>query len=774
MRCEPREPAASSPKRTPRRKSIKRQESSSHHTLQQQQQPPAPQSSPGAETGAGATFRSPAKLQAVASSTPEGQHYGANSSAVGFAAHMFGDTAAVDSSDITSIPGQAGRSKRLSVGPDSARTWSLVTMDCPPPAVMELLIDAYFARMQWFILTLHETSFRQKARHTFSRTSWHQPELGTVLVGLMASAVGLRSACRDPQWRGHAILSRCALPPDLLLDSLIKEVRFHLIDLLDDCCIETVQVCSMLGAYYMFHASPTLAWSIIGLSSRTAYALSLHCDSDDDHGDKESMSRDHDPITSQVRRRNWNHILVADTFAAMIYGRPASLDAAFSHVHSLSDLDDMAIGPGLLSHPQFGPKCRTDASSSRVVTLQTFHILKYRLYEIIRTSLNSFRVLRLQNPISPEELDSLVQTVQDVRASLDAWKAELPPIFDCDPDAQEVVLTELASIKNLSAREERDRHHLSLQIMCLCITYASAVIFVHRPLLEYRVAAGSRQAVPRRTLDVVAESLRLSVKAAIHMSRVPVKKLEHHFVMPFVLMNYFTAGVILCIPPTTWPLSAIAHEAKAGTLRIIRATRALKHVSPVAAHTEQLLTSLLRQSLQQEVDNGLQEELRLEMSLNEPQRAGSLITSDNQPLPPPGLDSPYKHEAFGQDAAASQLPTSARQSAAYFPMSSERSVPAAEEQQTPQPDDVLLASSTSSLDSNVNFMPGPSDLGPGGETGNYFASDSEFQDAPMGNYYSEQRNQVDSRIDEAIGTFGQSTLPSCHCLCVCFLRLIFA
>lgn len=760
MQCEPREPSNNlGGKRATRKRVSKIQASSvsasvveaaiAHHQRHVPKQP-----SPTAQSRSPLdTLPSPAGSQVPRGSATDRQNFGANSSAVGFAARIFGDSAASHSSDIPSIPGQAGRSKRFSIGVNPSRPWSLVTMECPPPAVLDALVDAYFDRMHWFSVIFHEPQFRRTAQHIISRKSWEQGELGAVLALLMASAAGLQGAARDPAWPGQAVLAQAGLQAGSLLASLIAEVRFHLLDLLDDCCIETVQVCSLLGAHYMFHASPTLAWSILGLAVRTAYALSLHCDTDNDN----EGGQDYNSIMAQVRRRNWNHITISDTFAAMIYGRPASLDAAFARVHPLEDLDDLRFGPILSKNRLLDPN--STGSSSQVVTLQTFHVLKFRIYEIIRQALNRFRVLRLQNPISPDDLKSLVQTVQDVRSMLDTWREELPPVFDCDPDAQDATLHELSMIENLSAREQRDRQHLSLQILGLRITYTSAMIFVHRPLLEYRVPASSRQEVPRQTLKAVAESLRLSVNAALQMSRVPVSRLESHFGMSFVLMNFFTAGVILCIPPTTWPLSPIAHESKTGTLRIIRASRAMKHVSPIAAHTEQLLTGLLKQSLQKEVDSGLQQELQQEEAAMKESRRNILPSSyKQQTLPQRSASSQfsgsYENETGNKEAhpfnSVHDLPRGLQ---THLPISSERSAPTPADQ-----------SSTAMLRHGKGEIEDISSIAASTTTmlNDYYSPSSCDLRAPAtgGDFYFEQSNQVDSQLGEAIGSFGQSKSTS--------------
>jgi hypothetical protein len=357
--------------------------------------------------------------------------------------------------------------------------------------------------------------------------------------------------------------------------------------------------------------------------------------------------------------------------------------------------------------------------------------------------------LRLQSPISPEELVSLVEAVQHVRSLLREWKSELPVVFDTNPSAQEAVLAELASIPDLTPEEERDRRHLSLQINLLTVTYNSAVIFIHRPLLEYRVAANSRQVLPSETLQVVSESLHLSVNSALEMSRVPVAHLENQFAMSFVLMNFFTAGVILCIPPTTWPLSSIAHEAKAGTLRIIRASRALIPVTPIASHTEQLLTGLLKRSLQQEVDNGLHQEQNSKSATDRP--PSRMVSTEHVTTASTGeaqFTSQDENAASngGLNPALVPEPTNFAQT--------DRQIPVPVEQ-------MRMANGSQFPYAHGGNMEAGSAVTPMNnpvydENGNLLMNNAEPWRGGMDYHYGEQRQQVDSQLDEVFGIFGQS------------------
>lgn len=148
----------------------------------------------------------------------------------------------------------------------------------PLQPVVEALVEVYFHRMHWFIFIFHQPSFLERAHRVLSTPTWKRQDLGDVYVTLMVAALGLRCAAQDITWLGNELLAKSSLDPQLIVEELISEIRMQLLELLDDCCIETVQTCSLLGTFYIYYGSPSLAWSMIGLSVRTAYALALHCD----------------------------------------------------------------------------------------------------------------------------------------------------------------------------------------------------------------------------------------------------------------------------------------------------------------------------------------------------------------------------------------------------------------------------------------------------------------------------------------------------------------
>ncbi|KAJ5815546.1 C6 transcription factor [Penicillium riverlandense] len=609
------------------------------------------------------------------------QRFGANSSAVGFASRLFGDQNGSPSDHFTSIPGHI---------PDSTMhetSWTLRSLQrLPPLAVLTVLFDAYFDQVHWFIFIFYEPSFRQESLEILSRATWNKTHVGKIQVALMVAAVGLYSVKDDANWPGHQILSAASIDPEDLLNNLINEARSSFVDLLDECSIETVQVCILLGTYYIYNGSPTLAWSIIGQAVRTAYALTLYCDD----------SNEDDNVVTQIRHRIWAHVLVADTFAAMVYGRPLSLDPAFSQLLPLRDLDDTKIPGSFGDHPSF-------IGQRTPLTQLSFARLKHRLYDLIRLALNKFRLLFSQTTVPLESASSLICFVKEANQSLETWRADLPPLFDWELWPANGPAAMLPSEMTLSESERKHRRHLILQAVTLQISYDCAVIFINRPILEYRSHLESHPELASSSSQAVARSFHAAADAAIRISKTPMAATAKGFNACFLLMNYFTAGVILCVIPTVIPYSALSNEAKNALLRIIHSSRVLKRSNRIAKHTEELLSTLMRLSLQQEMESALRQ--------------------DNGVVP---------RESFA-----------------------EISMPSHGTQSCPPPHPGHYPE----LFSSISQRPDMSSIledGPAAEQSSFEAT--EFENPLPG--YNEENESFDNHLDDILGTFGQGELPS--------------
>lgn len=622
------------------------------------------------------------------------QRFGASSSAVGFAVNIFGEYAASNSEDISSIPGHA-----IPLGHPKS-DWTCEKLSMPPVAVMTSLLEAYFQHADWFIFIFHEEEFMRSVTPLLHQSAWNSKHRGRVVTALMMAALGLQCVMNDPEWEGHVLLASSSLQAIHLRDNLIAEARVHLLKLMDECSLESVQVPLLLGTYYIYYGSPVLAWNLLGFSVRAAYALALHC---------ESTAPLPDQVQSRIRLRTWNHVIVADTFTAMIYGRPASLDTAFSGFHELIELDDTRL-PSIVSNTIRDPR----------LTGVTYHILKYRLYEIIRTSLNLFRLMNLQNPVAPEVFCRLVEAILQIRASLESWKADLPTMFERNIGIYESVPFSMAENGyEPGTAEYRAYKTLILQAQTLRVSYNSAVIFINRPLLEYKVSPEHREAVAKH-MPVVRASLESCFNAALSISRISAEYHQNEFSVSFVLMNYFSAGVILCLIPTLRPFSTAASDAKAGLLRIIHSSRKLQAQSQIAQHAEQLLTRLLKRSHELELNNGLDDANLFELADRDsvshasPSYSPQPQSLTRNPLEPHGpFDSRENPNEVTPDSSLNNFATGATSSNA---------------------EDSARTVFSSSLRSGDNYEAMP------------YIPDND-------RYY-----MMDQHVDEALGFFGQSQL----------------
>ncbi|KAH8700416.1 C6 transcription factor [Talaromyces proteolyticus] len=512
----------------------------------------------------------------------ENQHFGVNMSSLEFARSVFGEEEDIGRSLTRgSIPGDLEP-----VTLDSSTPWRLKDLQLPPEPIIHLLIEAYFCRFHWYIILFHENSFWNNTYKAYCQPTWRRRDLPDVITVLIVAALGLQSVLPDCTWHGHDTFRIHSINHRQLLLDLVSEVRLHLIDLLANPRIEAVQVSILLSCFHMFHNSPNLAWSTSGMAVRTAYALALHT--------KAPASQDQ--IAAQIRYRCWNHITVGDSFVTMIYGRPASVDAAFSDLHELEEIDDLTIPPALRNLPGF-------IECGNITSKLTFHQLKFRLYYIIRQALNRFRLLRPSQTMTNDDIVAMSQAIKDVEASLALWRQELPRLcnFEYWSGADRWARLEY-SLQNQPADIQEHAEIILLQAAMLQLLYDGAVILTHRPLLKRQV-----NSIPPSgfVIDLLQKSLDAVICAALRISSFPVHKFEKHFVVSIIFHYFFMAGVILCIIPTSQPFTNTAQEAKAGVVRIIRASRAMAHHNRIARQTDKLLTELLKIAVQRETEEAL-------------------------------------------------------------------------------------------------------------------------------------------------------------------------
>ncbi|KAL7651421.1 hypothetical protein ACMYSQ_011142 [Aspergillus niger] len=510
------------------------------------------------------------------------QQYATGTSAIGFARQVYNEEETGRTLTEAAVPGDVGMA-----GTDNS-LWGLKETSMPPRTVMLALINAYFDRMQWFILVLHEPSFREMAQPIISQHQWQRQDLGAVMTVLAVAVISLQSVLPDADWPGHILLARHSIDAQDLLNKFLAEIRSRVLDMLEDRRIEGVQVCLLLCCYYMFHSSPNMAWTTCGMAFRAAYALNL----------QETSTLSQTSVANETRSRCWNQIIISDTFCSILYGRPASLPSA--NVRHLQLVDDLAIDHSLLNDLSVD---NSDGLTSRA----PFHVLKTDVYAIAREILIRFRRLDLTSGIDEQDLEAIIRITEESNVLLTDWWKSVPKLYDFDywkADGRWEMIE--GQLQRLPSEARQQVETIYLQAAVLQLTYDGMVIQANRPLLERRI---NRLTSSRAIVDAMHRALDRATAAALRISRVPVHKLKNHFAIAVVSMQEFTAGVILCIPPTVKPLTATAHEAKDGVVRIIRASRSLKSHDRIARQTEQLLTELLKVTTQREITHALADNL---------------------------------------------------------------------------------------------------------------------------------------------------------------------
>lgn len=465
--------------------------------------------------------------------------------------------------------------------PHGAR-WSLKEMTMPPVRILWLLIDSYFDRVHWFVFLFHEPSFRRRAHELLTSSSWTIDDRGKVVVILVVALLGLQTALSDDTWSGLEVFQAASLDPEILVQALVFEVRYHLLDILDDCQIEAVQVPMLLSAYYAYYASHNLAWTTSALAIRSSFALSL------DTYDKRA-----DHLTQQIRYRCWNFMTVSDGFCSNIYRRQGMIDPNVMTIHMLQELDDTQIDPSLEKIAmKYGP-----------ISMLSYHMLKYKLYQAVNRIHASLRALTFNTPLSQGDILSILQVVQRAEVSLEDWRRQCPAFFNSSTflglDPWQAFGDEFDC---LPSSGQKQGQALLRQATILQLTFDGAMMLVHRLLLECKLPDNSRQELPKFLLDSIQRSLDMAAQAALRISKAPLHKLQNHLAVHFASMHLFTAGAILLIAMINQPRTKSAIEAKNGLIRILKTCQALRDKNRIARHTAQLLTETLRWMLQDEVN----------------------------------------------------------------------------------------------------------------------------------------------------------------------------
>lgn len=161
---------------------------------------------------------------------------------------------------------------------------SLPTLD-----VMQTLLEEYFDTVHWFSVVVYEPKFRTRLKSIedgFARPS-QKPFLIllSTMLGMAAwyrsQKTAIESAHSGENWDKWRL-------------KLFRNAESHLVELMNQSSITCVQVCILLGSYYVYHGRPNLSFALLGATIKTSQAIGLH---------RELLSAGFDD--SEERKRVW-------------------------------------------------------------------------------------------------------------------------------------------------------------------------------------------------------------------------------------------------------------------------------------------------------------------------------------------------------------------------------------------------------------------------------------------------------------------------------------
>jgi hypothetical protein len=174
----------------------------------------------------------------------------------------------------------------------------LIGIDFPDKKTADFLVESYFTSVHWFMMVLHESTFRAHYEEMIVFGKAPRSNLRKVALTLVVLAIGARYAT-------NAALNASGLQADLdsLQSVLLAKVQENMITILDDGELECVQICILLSSFYLYHGKPNLGFIVLGAGARCAQAINLH---------REETWRKSTATVREQRKRVWWALYVFD------------------------------------------------------------------------------------------------------------------------------------------------------------------------------------------------------------------------------------------------------------------------------------------------------------------------------------------------------------------------------------------------------------------------------------------------------------------------------
>ncbi|RTE72904.1 hypothetical protein BHE90_012679 [Fusarium euwallaceae] len=479
----------------------------------------------------------------------------------------------------------------------SIATEQELLMLLPDLEVAKTLVENYFDRIHWFMLVFHQRDFRNKFQNLYgpgprpsNEASQNSGRVSYIAVLLAVFATSLQYTNAEQK---HLLLSH-GIDTEALKDRILIGLKLRFLDIISLGSLEIVQMCILLGSYYLYHGEPEMAWPLCGSGLRIAQALNLHRRIPSDKSDDESLRQ-----MIEDRKRAWWAIYEIETFCSMLYGFPSSISDRDCDVAPLNPYDEYS---GSMSEEQFATnpnllffKCAMSKLSA---------IVKYALDDLYGTRCSGDQ----QHPTQTARLKNLVNKVASLNARLIRWNDSLCPKLKYDELTGQSLTSDQVAGRSTQSEVEFEEHLFRLQALSLKLAYENARILVHRPLLSFKMRRPPSEG-REDTLgcqDPFQLAMQTCRDAALRISQVGsttyLREASETYAITFVSLHLLTAGVTLCISISLDPLSLKAYESRMGIRRLMQIQALLKEKSIVAAQGLDITTRLMSLVMAKEVD----------------------------------------------------------------------------------------------------------------------------------------------------------------------------
>lgn len=453
----------------------------------------------------------------------------------------------------------------------------------PPKGTLDAILDTYLKAVHWFMLLFHEPSFRLRYEGLIARGIQSRTDSRFSLLLLTVWILGCK-------YMSESDATRLGFDAKTFQTAALRHLEANLMFLFEDSESESVQVCVLLGSFYLYTGRPNLGFVVLGSGIRCAFALGLHRESS------------WPPLTQEVqeeRKRVWWALFIFDRFASIVYGHPCGIREGEFEVSEPRNLDDTG------SHqPSTG-------IGTEAVTAFTYVACKIELYRIsspIMTELYTQKVSHQQ----------ATRIIHDVDKRLSEWREALPNELRLD----------VAQASKEQPTSTAPQETLMLQALALQVAYDNILILLHRPLLHktkpsegpdrfrtpsplpfagQEARAGTTPIASYSILHTANDiSTQKCLESALRSASIcdlkhclSIAKNTH--ALAYFGINLFTAGMILSTVALSRPLSLAAQQAKKAIRKILITSGAFKADTPIACQTHRILGELVKLILDKEL-----------------------------------------------------------------------------------------------------------------------------------------------------------------------------